>query len=254
MPKSFRAPGAYHMARWMAKGIYAIKITLFAEQLKLTRREEEGMKQISLFVSLVYVKYWNEAAIAGHAPKNDKDFVRDIADYGDRSVAAVADRAIRRHLWYLSDDLVSLALFDERVDEDEKAAIVQAMKTRPESKGSSRRLQGKKVDLEGPLSTLATVRSTNLIKGLVGEQSFLDDDVATWPSNPIYQMAQKRVAKLRVTNDVAERGIALVKRFLIQRTASEEQTQFLLRTVPLHTRAVPKKTKQQLKTKVVKDP
>ena len=253
MPKSFRVPGAYHMARWMAKGIYAIKIMLFSDQLELTRREEEGMMQVSLFVAMVYMKYWNEATIAAHAPKNDKDFIQDIADYEDRSVAAVADRAMRRHLWYLSDDMVGLALFDERADEREKIAIVQAMKTRPELKNSSRRRQGKNLNLQGPLSTLATVRSSNLIKGLLGGQTFLDEDVATWSSNPLYQLARKRVATPRVTNDVAERGIALVKRFLNQRTQSDEQTQFLLRTVPLHTRAVPKKTKEQLKTKVVKD-
>ncbi|KAG0729215.1 hypothetical protein GWK47_000337 [Chionoecetes opilio] len=29
VPTSFRAPGAYHMARWMAKAIYAVKIMLF---------------------------------------------------------------------------------------------------------------------------------------------------------------------------------------------------------------------------------
>lgn len=253
MPKYFRAPGAYHMARWMAKGIYAIKITLFADQLKLTSREKEGMMKVSMFVAMVYIKYWNEATIAAHAPKNDSDFIRDLADYEDRSVAAVADRAMRRHLWYMSDDLIGLALFDERVDEGEKIAIVQAMKTQPALKVSSRRLQGKNLNLQRPLSTWATVRSSNLIKGLLGDQTFLDENVTTWPSNPLYQLAQKRVATLRVSNDVAERGIALVKRFLGRRTKSEEQTQFLLQAVPLHTRAVPRKTKEQLKTKVIKD-
>lgn len=70
---------------------------------------------------------------------------------------------------------------------------------------------------------------------------------------PGHQLAQRRMATLRVTNDVAERGIALMRRFLGQQTKSEEQTQFLLRTVPLHTQVVPKKRKEQLKTKVVKD-
>ena len=115
------------------------------------------------------------------------------------------------------------------------------MKTRPELKNSSRQLEGKNLNLQG--STWATVRSSSLIKGLLGEQSFLDEDLATWPSSPLYQLAQKRAATLRVTNDVAERGIALVKRFLGQQTRSEEQRQFLLKTVPLHTWAVPKEHK-----------
>ena len=139
-------------------------------------------------------------------------------------MGAVADRAMHRHLWYLSDDLIGLALFDERVDEKEKIAIVQAMKTRPELNNSSRRLQGKHLNLQKPLSTRATVRSSNLIKGLLGRQTFLDEDVATWDSNPLYQLAKKRVVTLRVTNDVVERGIALIKRFLGQRTKSSSKT------------------------------
>ena len=82
------------MAHWMAKGIYAIKIMLFSDKLKLTCREEEEMMQMSLFVAMVYIKYWNKATIATHTPKNDKDFIQDITDYRDQSVAAVADRAM----------------------------------------------------------------------------------------------------------------------------------------------------------------
>lgn len=129
MPKSFRVPGAYHMARWMVKGIYALKVTLFAVQLKLTSREKEGMMQISLFVAMVYIKYLNEAPIVAQAPKNDSEFIQDIAGNGDRSVAVVADRTMCQNLWYLSDDLIGLALFDERVNEREKIAIVQAIMT-----------------------------------------------------------------------------------------------------------------------------
>ncbi|KAG0715030.1 hypothetical protein GWK47_012872 [Chionoecetes opilio] len=39
VPTSFRAPGAYHMARWMAKAIYAVKIMLFHDQL-MTRDDQ----------------------------------------------------------------------------------------------------------------------------------------------------------------------------------------------------------------------
>ena len=75
---------------------------------------------------------------------------------------------MRRHLWYPSDDLIGLALFDDR----EKTTIVQAIKTRPELKNSSQRLQGMNLNVKGLLSTWASiVRSSNLIKGLLGEQT-----------------------------------------------------------------------------------
>ena len=40
----FRAPGAIHQARWMAKVIYALKIWLFRSQFKLTAKEERGLR------------------------------------------------------------------------------------------------------------------------------------------------------------------------------------------------------------------
>ena len=41
----FRAPGALHHARWMSKAIYAIKIMLFQDQVKLTAREKSGLTE-----------------------------------------------------------------------------------------------------------------------------------------------------------------------------------------------------------------
>ena len=42
----FCPPGAYHRARWMAKGIYSLKIYSFRQQLKLTQREQQALQQI----------------------------------------------------------------------------------------------------------------------------------------------------------------------------------------------------------------
>jgi hypothetical protein len=61
---SFRAPGALHNARWMAKAIYSIKICLFRDQMKLTAHESQGLMKVSLFVSLIYARFWHEAPLA----------------------------------------------------------------------------------------------------------------------------------------------------------------------------------------------
>ena len=53
----FRAPGAIHQARWMAKAIYSLKIFLFRGQTKLTNHEVVGFKTLSVFVALVYVGF-----------------------------------------------------------------------------------------------------------------------------------------------------------------------------------------------------
>src|SRR6218665_3636609 len=45
-PPRFRALGAYHQARWMAKAIYILKIALFSQQLQLTRSEKRGVQRL----------------------------------------------------------------------------------------------------------------------------------------------------------------------------------------------------------------
>jgi len=59
----FRAPGAMHHARWMAKAIYSLKIYMFQDQFVLTAAEKKGVTNISLFVALIYSRYWNEASL-----------------------------------------------------------------------------------------------------------------------------------------------------------------------------------------------
>jgi len=60
----FRAPGAMHHARWMAKAIYSLKKVLFQVQFSLTAREKQGLTEIALFVALIYGRFWHEAPLA----------------------------------------------------------------------------------------------------------------------------------------------------------------------------------------------
>jgi len=53
--EKFNAPGAMHRARWMAKAIYTVKIYMFRRQFKLTRSEEKGLRDLTLFIILVYL-------------------------------------------------------------------------------------------------------------------------------------------------------------------------------------------------------
>src|SRR6218665_18922 len=51
---SFRPPGAFHHALWMAKVIYNIKIFVFHQQFSLTAKKNQSVKEMVLFVS-VYI-------------------------------------------------------------------------------------------------------------------------------------------------------------------------------------------------------
>lgn len=45
---SFRAPGAIHHARWLAKAIYCLNIFLFRNQFNFQQQEEKSIASISL--------------------------------------------------------------------------------------------------------------------------------------------------------------------------------------------------------------
>ena len=49
-----RKPGAFHQARWMAKAIYVLKILMFWKHMKLTKFEVTGLREVALFIVLIY--------------------------------------------------------------------------------------------------------------------------------------------------------------------------------------------------------
>src|SRR5688572_18699395 len=102
--------GPKHRARWMAKAIYAMKIFLFKTQFKLTARESKKITDLALFFSLVYVKQWNEAPRRIRAPLNGIKFLSVLKTYPKQAVASKAHAIFSRHLWFLSEHLVAIAL------------------------------------------------------------------------------------------------------------------------------------------------
>ena len=69
------APGAIHHARWMAKALYALKIYLFRDQLRLTSHETRGVCDVCIFVVRIYVRAWFTAPDAIAVPYHDIEFM-----------------------------------------------------------------------------------------------------------------------------------------------------------------------------------
>jgi len=72
-PKSihFQRPGAYHLARWMCKGIYCLKLYIFQEQFNMTKAEISSLKTICCFILKCYIEFWFRSPNAIEAPYND---------------------------------------------------------------------------------------------------------------------------------------------------------------------------------------
>ena len=124
----FNAPGAMHRGRWMAKAIYTVKIYMFRRQFKLTRSEEKGLRDLTLFNILVYIRAWVAASFPLQAPLNDWQLMTNLLQYpGNKTVAKSALKKLEGHFWYLSEELVCLGLFDERIPDEKKREMVQAL-------------------------------------------------------------------------------------------------------------------------------
>lgn len=236
----FRAPGALHQARWMAKAIYCLKMYLFQDQFHLTAAEKRSVTELSLFVSLIYGRYWNEAPMAERAPLNDANFLEQVKSYPNEKIRSSVLKAFCRHLWYFSEHLIGLSLFDSRVMPETKRVMVENLQKSP-TKKALKRPEGKTFHLENPLllQNFYTQRTKVLFDLLVSDgqeksEAFLKKDPSEWPTDEIYIEMQQKARQMKVVNDCAERGIALIQKFNSSITKNEEQKQYVLRVVDLH--------------------
>jgi hypothetical protein len=76
---SFKAPSAFHHARWMSKVLYTLKYALFGHQLKLECSLFKKIKSLASFLCLYYVKEWCTAGSSSNAPINDLAFYKKLS-------------------------------------------------------------------------------------------------------------------------------------------------------------------------------
>jgi len=137
----------------------------------------------------------------------------------------MAEKALQRHLWYLSEQGAALASFDKRASPDDRAAMVTNL-SRPVTKKALKRLEKENFTLPGGLPELVTRRTLETNGVLAGRI------VTTKNMEHVLQDSQTQTTArgLQVTNDAAERGVALMQRFQAW-TKDEQQKQFLIKVV-----------------------
>lgn len=229
----FHAPGPMHRARWMARAIYSIKVWLFRSQFKLTARESRGLLRVNIFLVRIYIKFWYLAPVACKAATNDLQMLQQLLTYNDRDISAATSRKISGHLWYLTEDLILLSLFDPEMDLQTKRDIVKASTEQEGVNDQSKRVE---VDLETvqqkTIVDFVSKRSRNLFATLGMPDGFLAEDPGMWMGRDDYQAAAAIARTLAVTNDHAERAVALIQDAVEwKRFRSEEQLQYALQVI-----------------------
>lgn len=76
--------------------------------------------------------------------------------------------------------------------------------------------------------------------------AFLTKDPSEWPTDEVYIEMREKARQMKVVNDCAERGIALITKFNASLTKNEQQKQYLLRVVDLHRKKFPVASKSNI--------
>uniref|UniRef100_UPI00358FE2CB ADAMTS-like protein 2 n=1 Tax=Myxine glutinosa TaxID=7769 RepID=UPI00358FE2CB len=140
---------------------------------------------------------WMKAPSAAEPPMNDLLLMKTLISLktASRAISTATSEKLRNHLWYLSEELVGLAFFDKQVPITTKQLMVEALK-------GERPLDEEPPKMPQPDRKALSCRA-----------------------------AVEQIRELKVINDHAERGVALMKSYNRLLTKDEHQLQFLLQVL-----------------------
>ena len=119
--------------------------------------------------------------------------------------------SILRHLWYLTEETVVLALFDGSVSEKDKVEMAQNLLAQPRPEvfqpGRPTFPQPSLLSNSTTLSPFIGPRTWLLFSLLGGSGLWLQDHPSQWADDDEFRRMATVVLELAVVNDAAERGV-----------------------------------------------
>lgn len=210
--------------------------------MTLSIAEAEGLEEICNFIVFCYVEAWFTAGDSSSAPRNDLEFVSRVREFSliNSAVSRNVQEKMCSHLWYLSEELIPLAIFDSGLPNRVRRSIADSIRYNVSKQKYGKRLLMSPEDIASTsLSKLGNQNSHKFFKILGIEPKFLDLPVKVWETNEQYQMGKSLVESLTVTNDHAERAVKLMQDYNNYITRSEENYQDLLICVSEHRKTLP---------------
>lgn len=228
----FRKPGPMHHARWMSKALYALKVFMFLEQFTVSRKDATNLRDVCVFVVRFYVI---------HAYANI-----------DKVISSAVTKKFGTHLWYLGDETIALAFFDDNVTTEEKRMMRDTFLAQPEIDESTTIFRlvippSRMHNIhEWQLHNFITENTINFFDRFKFSTEFLQKDPTEWSADETYTQMKDDLRYLEVVNDHAERAVKLFTDFNRSLTKNEEQKQYLLQVVTDYRKRVPDATKTTL--------
>lgn len=251
--KTFQRPGAYNHTRWMSKILYSLKMVLLGSQIQklpegtvfeegTTRESLQKLTSFVQFVVFCYVPWWITSPNASCAPANDIKLIQSLQRYSTVhcDISEAARKAFNRHLWYLTEELAPLTLFNHSIDDATKEQLRKKLMNQKNSLPAETSRHGSGhgkpsfPNVEGlqhlDLSQLFGRESWQFFTILDVNTEFLYSPVSCWPSCESFLKAEAIVQSLHVVNDAAERGVKLCHDFIAS-AKSEMKLQNILQVV-----------------------
>nr|XP_047127458.1 uncharacterized protein LOC124808434 isoform X1 [Hydra vulgaris] len=262
----FRTPGAVHHARFMAKGIYYLKLQLMMDAIpSLEKWLKHEITEVATFVSVFYTTWFLKAELSAAAPNQDMRALWQMNRFKEFNLIGAESviKSIKRHTWFLDPYLIVLALADEKCKE--RGDIAQklysfefhSMDEYPLARISANIEVLNSLDFSGPkppsLVHLVTENSWLLFL-MIGQSKsdcqWMKTSPEYWTCNDFYLKFQEAVFNLSVVNDCSEKFVKLIKD-KIDIARKEEKRQDSLLFLHNYKRKYGGKTKKSKKNKKI---
>ena len=121
------------------------------------------------------------APLAIEAPLNDFTLMRQLLGYPHADISAATCKKLGLHLWYLSEELVGLALFDSRLSNDSKRLMIAAMdEEAPDHPSKRPSIKSDAFVGKRGLEQFCTTNSRKLFQLLDLQERLLSQDPSDW--------------------------------------------------------------------------
>ena len=118
-------------------------------------------------------------------------YLKSLQDWDDKEISSIATKALCRHLWYLSETLISLSFMDEEIDLNTKR-MMQALNKPGISSPEPKYMMEEDEDIGNKtLADFVTSSRMMFFEKLRLDHSFLEVDPMNWATRNDYQTVKK---------------------------------------------------------------
>ena len=214
----------------------------FSDQMQYDKEMMGALQRFIQFFTLIYIPFFLKSSVGVDSSYNDLDMYAKLFKYRkfDADLADKALAVMKRHGWYLVEQMVPMALFSNKVDMDTKSHMASRLLTfTPPEKFDLGKPKFPEIKPGTKLVELLGVNSYMLFSILKADYNWLQKDPKDWNADPDYLKVKEFVRTVKTVNDCAERGVKMITEYAAILTKDEKMRDWLLQGVESNRRKYP---------------